>query len=141
MSARVSTLLNVGAQGDRYVFLLVEWNDYSDKVRDELNRQADAFGLDLGPVGTFVQAYPQRMYDVAEEVMKKNWPAEISEHFELDQEPIILIFDRDWHGFDPGQHPYAIIWVSDFRNDPEAVRPLLQQLSLRPPEVGDRNAL
>jgi hypothetical protein len=60
VSARVSTLLNLEPAGGRYVFLLVEWNDYADRVRDELNRQADAFGLDLGPAGVFVEAYPQR---------------------------------------------------------------------------------
>jgi hypothetical protein len=42
-----------------------------------------------------------------------------------------LIFDRDWETFDPREHPYAIIWVSDFSTDPAVVRPLLQQLAWR----------
>jgi hypothetical protein len=33
------------------VFLPAEWTGYADRVRDELNRQADAFGLDLGRSG------------------------------------------------------------------------------------------
>lgn len=131
MSARVSTLLNLEPAGGRYVFLLVEWNDYADRVRDELNRQADAFGLDLGPAGVFVEAYPQRMYEVAKQVVAKDWPAEIIERFESDQEPIILIFDRSWDTFDPCQDPYAIIWVSEFSNNPAAVLPLLKQLAWR----------
>jgi hypothetical protein len=131
VSARVSTLLNLEPAGGRYVFLLVEWNDYADRVRDELNRQADAFGLDLGPAGSFVEAYPQRMYEVAKQVVAKAWPAEIIERFESDQEPIILIFDRPWETFDPRQDPYAIIWVSKFSNDPAAVLPLLKSLALR----------
>jgi hypothetical protein len=131
VSARVSTLLNVGPRGGRYVFLLVEWNDYADRVRDELNRQAAAFGMDLGPAGVWVEAYPQRMYDIAKEVVDKAWPAEIADRFESDQEPIIVIFDRDWESFDPREHPYAIIWVSDLSTDPTAVRPLLQQLAWR----------
>jgi hypothetical protein len=89
----------------RYVFLLIGWNDYSDPVRDELNRQADAFGMDLGPSGLLVQAYPQRMYEIAREVLGKPWPAEIAERFESDQEPILLILDRDWQSFDPREHP------------------------------------
>jgi hypothetical protein len=131
VSARVSTLLNVGPRGGRYVFLLVEWNDYADGVRDELNRQAEAFGLDLGPAGVWVEAYPQRMFEIAKEVVDKAWPVEIADRFERDQEPIILIFDRDWETFDPREHSYAIIWVSDFSTDPAAVRPLLQQLAWR----------
>ena len=124
-------MLHVGPGGGRYVFLLVEWNDYADRVRDELNRQADAFGLDLGPAGGFVEAYPQRKHEIAEQVIAKEWPPEICQRFEFDQEPIILIFERDWETFDPREHPYAIIWISKFENDPSAVRPLLQQLALR----------
>lgn len=132
MGARVSTLLNVGPQGGRYVFLLIEWNDYAYPVRDELNRQAEAFGMDLGPSGgVLVQAYPQRMYEIAQEVVDKAWPPEITERFRSDQDPIILILDRDWKTFDPREHPYGVIWVSRFSDSPEAVRPFLQQLALR----------
>lgn len=132
MGARVSTLLNVGPRGGRYVFLLIEWNDYAYRVRDELNRQAEAFGMDLGPSGgVLVQAYPQRMYEVAQEVLDKPWPSEIVERFRSDQDPIIIILDRDWKPFDPREHPYGIVWVSKFSDDPEAVRPFLQQLALR----------
>jgi alkanesulfonate monooxygenase SsuD/methylene tetrahydromethanopterin reductase-like flavin-dependent oxidoreductase (luciferase family) len=132
MGARVSTLLNVGPQGGRYVFLLIEWNDYAYPVRAELNRQAEAFGMDLGPYGgVLVQAYPQRMYEIAQEVVDKPWPSEINERFRSDQDPIILILDRDWKTFDPREHPYGIIWVSEFADSPEEVRPLLQQLALR----------
>jgi hypothetical protein len=131
VSARVSTLLNKRLGGGRYLFLLVEWNDYAYEVRDELNRQAEAFGLDLGPDRTFVQAYEQRMYDIAKEVVDKAWPDEIKARFDRDQDPIILIIDRDWHEFDPSSDPYAVIWVSDFHQDPAAVRPMFQQLAYR----------
>jgi hypothetical protein len=129
VSARVGTLVDVGPRGGRYVFLLVEWNDYADRVRDELNEQADAFGLDLGPGAWYVRAFPQRMFEIAQQVIAKSWPADIAERFDTDQEPIIVIFDRDWAEFDPREHPYAIIWVSGFADDPQAVRPLLQQLA------------
>jgi hypothetical protein len=131
MSARVSTLLNVDPRGGRYVFLLIEWNDYADPVRDELNRQADAFGMDLGPAGVLVQAYPQRMYEIGREVVSKPWPPEIAERFDTEQEPIILILDREWGTFNPQEHPYGIIWISGFSEDPKAIRPFLQQLAMR----------
>jgi hypothetical protein len=131
VSERVSTFLNVSPRGGRYVFILVEWNDYAHAVRDELNRQAMAFGMDLGPDGVFTQAYPARMYDIGREVREKPWPFDISERFLTDQDPIILIIDRDWREFDPGEHPYGIIWLSGFANDPSSVRPFLQQLAMR----------
>jgi hypothetical protein len=129
VSAKVSTLLSVGPGGGRYVFLLIGWNDYADPVRDELNRQADAFGMDLGPSGLLVQAYPQRMYEIAREVLGKPWPAEIAERFHFDPDPIMLIIDRDWQSFDPREHPFGIIWVSRFSSEPEIVRPFLQSLA------------
>ena len=129
MSAKVSTLLNVGPGGGRYVFLLIGWNDYADPVREELNRQADAFGMDLGPSGLLVQAYPQRMYEIAREVLGKPWPTEIADRLDSDPDPIILIIDRDWQSFDPREDPFGIIWVSRFSSDSETVRPFLQTLA------------
>jgi hypothetical protein len=70
-SALVSTLLNVGPGAGRYVFLLVAWNLYANDVRDEINRRAQAFGLDLGPSGTLVQPYPEGMREMAGEVIAK----------------------------------------------------------------------
>ncbi len=129
MSARVSTLLNISPGSGRYIFLLIGWNDYFDPVRDELNRQADAFGMDLGPSGLLVQAYQQRMYEIGREVLDKPWPPDIAERFELDPDPILLILDRDWKSFDPREHSYGIIWISGFSNDPALVRPFLQALA------------
>jgi hypothetical protein len=58
MTGRVSTLMNVGRYG-HYVFLLLEWNEFAHVVRDEINRQADAFGQAMGEMGTFVTTFPQ----------------------------------------------------------------------------------
>ncbi|MDP9989198.1 hypothetical protein V1639_11650 [Pseudarthrobacter sp. J75] len=131
MSYRVSSLLNVGPVGGRYVFLLVEWNDFAHGVKEELHRQADAFGQAMHAHGVFVRAFERSTDAVIKQVMDKQWPGQITERFMMDQEPIILIFDQDWEDFDPGQHPYGIIWVSDFQDDPTAVRPLLTELAMR----------
>lgn len=130
MSEKVSTLLDVNPGSGRYVFLLILWNDYVNPVRDALDRQADAFGLDLGSSGTLVQAYPQRMYEIAKEVLGKPWQPEIAERFQSDPDPIMLILDRDWQSFDPREHPFGIIWVSRFSDHPGAVLPFLQRLAL-----------
>jgi hypothetical protein len=106
---------------------LIPWNDYKDDLRDEWNRQADAFGMDLGPFGLLVEGYAQRMYEIAAEVLQKAWPADIAQRFQLDGDPVMLIIDRDWVDFDPRSHPYAIVWLSEMQ--PADVRPLLQELA------------
>jgi hypothetical protein len=129
MTATVSTFLSVGGDPYRYAFILASWNDYSDAVRDELNRHAEAFGADLGGTGVFVRAYPQRMYQTANELRSKAWPDEIAERLDAEAEPIILIIDQDFESFDPRIHAYAVIWLSDYHTDPSAIRPLLQMLA------------
>jgi hypothetical protein len=129
MSSTVSTFISVGGDPYRYAFVLASWNDYSDAVRDELNRQAEAFGADLGPKGIFVRAFPQRMHETAEEIRDKTWPDAIAQRLADEADPIILIIDEEFRSFDPRQHPYAVIWLSDYQADPSAVRPLLQMLA------------
>jgi hypothetical protein len=132
MSAKVSTFLNVGGPPYRYTFLLVVWNDYADAVRDELNRQAEAFGADLGEEGLFVQPYPQRMYETAGEVVDKSWPDDLARRLEGDADPVLLVLDREFDAFDPREHGYALIWLSEYHGDPQAIRPVLQTLAGRP---------
>jgi hypothetical protein len=92
--ATVSTFLFAGGAPYRYAFLLVSTNSYADAVRDEVARQAEAFGADLGPEGVFVRANPQRMYDTAEEVLAKWWPDEVRERLEFEADPFIVVIDR-----------------------------------------------
>ena len=127
----MSTFLNVTLGGGRYVFMLVTWVDFANEVRDEVNRQADAFGLALGAHGTFVQAYPATMLQTGQEVREKEWPEDISERFQYEQEPILLVLDRAWKEFEPSEHPYAIVWLSGFNEDPKEVRGFLQQIAMR----------
>ena len=54
---------------------------------------------------------------------------EISDRFDSDPDPIILIFESAWESFDPSQDPYAIIWISEFFDNPTAIRPLLISLA------------
>ncbi len=131
MSALVSTLVNEDLGGGRYLFALIAWNEYGTDVHDEFTRQAQAFGLDLGVTGTLVQPYPQRMFDVADEVLAKPWPTEILERFHTDQDPILLIVDTAWREFDPTEDPYAVIWLSDFHEDPKQIKTLLGDLARR----------
>src|SRR3954465_11330889 len=98
MSSRVSPFLWGGGEPYRYTFLLVAWNDYADAVRDEINRQGEAFGADLGRDGVFVQPFTQRMYETGQEALDKPWPDDIRDRMADDADPILLVLD------DPSRH-------------------------------------
>jgi hypothetical protein len=131
VSALVSTLVNEDLRGGRYLFALIAWNEYGTDVHDEFTRQAQAFGLHLGDAGTLVQPYPQRMFDVAKEVLGKPWPPEILDRFHHDQDPVLLVLDKAWREFDPTEQPYAVIWLSDFNDDPKQIKTVLGELARR----------
>lgn len=126
MSEQVSTYLNVG--GDRSVFLLVVWNDFQTRVRDELERQAGAFGADMGPKGVFVQPYPHRAFETAQQVLEKPWPEEITARLS-DEAPLILVLDQAFAEFDPREHAYAVIWLRDYEDEPDMLRAMLEVLA------------
>jgi hypothetical protein len=129
MTATVSSFLEVGGEPYRYTFLLVVRNVYADAVRDELNRQAEAFGADMHREGLFVRAFPQRMYETADEVTDREWPDDLAERLRDDPDPVLLVLDRQLWTFDPREHGYALIWLSDFQGEPQAIRPVLQTLA------------
>ena len=128
LSQKVSTFLNVGGAPYRYTFLLVLFNDYENRVKDELDRQAEPFGADLDTSGMFVRPFPQRKYDIAEEVRLKPWPTEIAQR--LDSSDLaLLIIDRDFGSFDPREHAHAVIVLDDYLADVDSIEPLLQTLA------------
>jgi hypothetical protein len=125
----VSSFAAVGGPPYRYTFLLVVSNTYLDDVRSELLRQAEAFAADLHGQGELAQAFPQRIYDTVQEVLAKQWPADFAERMEFDPDPFIVVIDQPFRDFNPREHAYAVIWLSDFETDPQSVRPLLQTLA------------
>jgi hypothetical protein len=129
MTAIVSSFLEVGGASYRYTFLLVVRNVYSDPVREELDRQAEAFGADMRSQGLFARAYPQRMYETADEVTNREWPDDVGLRLRDDPDPVLLVLDRKLWEFDPREHSYALIWLSDFHDEPQAIRPVLQTLA------------
>jgi hypothetical protein len=125
----VSAFEAVGGPPYRYTFLLVFSNTYHDAVRLEFDRQAEAFAADLHGQGALVKSFSQRIHDTVNEVLAKPWPPDLGERMEEDPDPFIVVIDRAFRDFDPREHPYAVIWLSDFQADPESVRPMLQTLA------------
>ena len=62
-------------------------------------------------------------------MIAKDWPQDIKQRMEEDAEPLLLVLDRPFATFDPGENGYAIIWLSDFRADPQQIRAVLQTLA------------
>ena len=103
------------------------FNDYENRVKDELDRQAEPFGADLDTSGMFVQPFPQRKYDIAEEVRLKPWPTEIAQR--LDSSDLaLLIINRDFASFDPREHAHAVIVLDDYLTDVDSIKSLLNQI-------------
>lgn len=48
MSAKVSSFKTVRMNEYDYVFIIAGWNDYVTPITDELNKQLEPFGEDLG---------------------------------------------------------------------------------------------
>lgn len=121
MSELVSSFLDVQLGKQKYLFFLITWADYVTKLSKVLDEQWQAFGADLGPRGSVIRAYQQHAKNSFEEVMAKPWPKEIRKRFDNEQDPFILVIDRDFAVFKPGEHPWAIICMSDFYNEPERI--------------------
>ena len=96
MSELVSSFLDVQLGKQKYLFFLITWNDYVTTLSDELDKQWQAFGADLGPSGTVVRAYRQHAKKSFDEVMAKQWPEEIFKRFGLEQDPFMVVIDRDF---------------------------------------------
>jgi hypothetical protein len=131
MSELVSSFLDVQLGKQKYLFFLITWTDYVTKLSKALDEQWQAFGADLGPRGSVIRAYQQHAKNSFEEVMAKPWPKEIGKRFDNEQDPFILVIDRDFAVFKPGEHPWTIIWMSDFYSEPERIYRLFGSLAKR----------
>lgn len=129
MSEQVSTFLDVDVGSKRYLFFIVTWNDYVTKLGEELDKQFVAFGEDLGLTGSVIKAYKSAGRSSFYEVLNKSWPDEIRTRFDSEQDPFMLVVDRNFKDFDPGLHQWAIVWFSNFYGDPGSLYRLFGALS------------
>jgi hypothetical protein len=60
-----------------------------------------------------------------------------SPSFEADQNPIVVVVDRAWRTFDPREHAYAIIWLSDFAENAGEIPKVLHELARRAKQGDD----
>ena len=129
MSQLVSSFEPVQLGEQDYLFFLVTWNDYETAVKEALKNNRDAFGADLGLKATVVQAYTKKEYATFDEVKDKAWPKNVQERFEVEQDPFMLVINRDFTVFEPNEHPWSIIWFSGFFDNPEKIPRFLAGLA------------
>ena len=113
MSAKVSLFAPVTIGSFSYLFFIVGWNDYATELKNEMSKQLDAFGADLGTSGMVLQAYKSSEYLTFEEIARKRWPKDFLERLQADVDPCMLVIDRDFEAFDPGEDRWAVVWFSE----------------------------
>lgn len=131
MSEQVSTLLNVNIGEMKYLFFVVSRNDYSSKIKDELEKQFNAFGEDLGPDAKVIKPYNSAIRRSFEEIQGKPWTKEIRERIDAELDPFMLIVNKSFNEFDPNQDPWSVVWLSNFYENPDLLYRLLGALSLK----------
>ena len=122
MSELVSTFLPVTLRGGgEYLFFIVTWADYVTPISEQLEKQAEAFGADLGIKGAVIRAYRQHAKSTFAEVLAKKWPEEVRQRFDSEQDPFMLITRKAFQAFDPREADWAIVWFSSFRETPDSI--------------------
>jgi len=61
--------------------------------------------------------------------MEKNWPDEIRERFNSEQEPFMLVIEKSFNEFNPESDRWGIVWFSNFYDNPESVYRLFSALA------------
>jgi len=137
MSEKVTSFVPIQLGTFRYIYLLVTWNDFITPIREELKKQADPFGEILGLKGTVVQAFRTMSSGTFQEVVGKNWDTATRKRMEADQDPFMLVIDQDFQAFDPSQHPWGVIWFSDFWKNTDSIYRLFAALARKTQEDED----
>ena len=110
-----------GAGRDLWLCFLVYENWYATEIHKILEQNVEQLGADLGLLGKAVRAYDRASKETYAEVKGKAWPADIQQRIDEDQDPFMLVVRTNFATFDPQRDPWAMIWFSDFRSDPEAI--------------------
>lgn len=129
MSEQVSTFLPIQIGNKSYLFFMITWNDYVTNVGEELDKQFEAFGEDLGPTGKVIRSYKSAARESFNEVMKMNWPSEIRERFDSVQEPFMLVINKNFDTFSPESDQWGIVWFSNFYEKPDSIYRLFGALA------------
>ena len=128
MTAHVSSFDSVKIGDFDYLFFIVCWNELQTDLTKELEEHFVPFGSDIGHKGVVVKAFKRAYYSTAEEMEAKKWPEGMRKRFDAEQDPFMLIINTSFGEFGPEQHPWGIIWFSDFRDQPDRIYRIFGEL-------------
>ncbi|MBK9016986.1 MAG: hypothetical protein IPM82_24625 [Saprospiraceae bacterium] len=120
MSAKVSSFEKVKLGDYNYLFFLVAWNDYETSIKEEIDKNFEKFGENIGVEGLIVQAYDKNKWETGDQIIGKDW-GDLNERIQNEQEPFLLIIDTDFATFSPKTDNWAIIWISDYFDDKNSI--------------------
>jgi hypothetical protein len=99
----------------RYLFFIVGPRPYeTSQIEQALVSDKKTFGRNLGRRGSVIRISPDRADKELAKTASLNWPPEIASRIKESPDPLILVIDRNRKGFDPSEHPWAIIWLSEY---------------------------
>jgi len=114
----------------RYLFFVVSARPYeTSPIQQRLSTDLATFGEDLGPYASVVRTYPQRAEVQRDYFAGLGWPDSIAERVRDPGwvDPLMLVLDREYSGFDPEQHQWAIVWLDDY--NPETLYRVFSKLA------------
>lgn len=115
-------------QNYEYLIFVVFWNELETPLTRQLRDQAISLGAAIEERGYVVQAFEKATYQTADQVLSKNWPVGLKKDLEKEQDPFMLIINRSFKDFNPKEHPWAIIKISEHRANPDQVYKIFSRI-------------
>ena len=121
MSALMCSFDRVKVQNYEYLIFVVFWNDFETPLTKQLRNMTISFGGAIEDRGFVVLPFEKASIETAQQVTSKLWPDEVKQRFGIEQDPFMLVINRDFQEFDPRQHQWAIVWFSEYQANPDQV--------------------
>jgi hypothetical protein len=121
MEQTVWALKHVKLEHRDVIVILLTWNQFSNKMNDEIKKHTEKFGQLMTYKGVLVMPYEDRMADALSEVLSKGWDEDLKTRMMDQQYPFLLIINRDFEAFNPKADKFAFVWFSDLKGQEENI--------------------
>lgn len=99
----------------RYLFLVVGPRPYeTSQIEKSLSSDIRTFGQALRSRGAVIRVSPEDADDQLANVAALGWPERIGRKMRQAADPFVLVIDRDFNDFRPAEHPWGVVWLSDY---------------------------
>lgn len=129
MTDKVCAFENATLRYRDYLFFLVVWSDFNNRVTKALKEHIEQFGKELREKGAVILPSGDDTRATFIEIFQKPWPAELKERMQNDDYPFLLVIEQDFAAFDPEKHRSAIVWFSDYSEDPGDIWKIMARIA------------